>query len=80
MSMIGGPMKVEVKVEELQKLMPSRRETIYLQVGGLFIFLAAFFFCRDNIIHPILLMLGVSVLTRGFEKSRLLNKLQQIVE
>ena len=73
-------MKNEVTDEELQKLMPSKRETMYLQIGGLLIFLAAFLFCRENIIHPILLMIGVSVLTRGFEKSRLQNKLQQIIE
>jgi len=73
-------MKNEVTDEELQKLMPSKRETMYLQIGGLLIFLAALLFCRENIIHPILLMIGVSVLTRGFEKSRLQNKLQQIIE
>lgn len=73
-------MKKEVKVEELQRLMPSKKETIYLQVAGLLIFIAAFLFSRENIIHPILLMLGVSALTRGFEKSRLQNKLKQIME
>jgi hypothetical protein len=80
LSNVGGDMKTEIKVEELKQLMPSKRETTYLQVLGLLIFMAAFLFCRDNIIHPILLMAGVMALTRGFEKIRLQNKLKQIME
>jgi hypothetical protein len=73
-------MKVDMKVEELLRLMPSKGETIYLQVIGLVFFMAAFMFSRDNILHPILLMAGASALTRGFEKSRLQNKLKQMME
>jgi hypothetical protein len=73
-------MKTEIKVEELEKLMPSKKETIYLQVLGLLTFVAAFLFSRDNIIHPILLMLGVTTLTEGFDKIRLQKKLRQIME
>ena len=73
-------MKTEIKVEELGKLMPSKKETIYLQVLGLLTFIAAFLFSRDNILHPILLMLGVTTLTEGFDKIRLQKKLRQIME
>jgi hypothetical protein len=76
----GGDMKTEIKVEELEKLMPSKKETIYLQVLGLLTFVAAFLFSRDNIIHPILLMLGVTTLTEGFDKIKLQKKLRQIME
>ena len=78
--MKGGTMKTELNVEELQKRMPSKREAMYLQRSGLLVFLAAFFFCRENFIHPVLLMIGVTALTRGFEKSNLRNKHQQIRE
>jgi len=73
-------MKTEIKVEELGKLMPSKKETIYLQVLGLLTFIAAFLFSRDNILHPILLMLGVTTLTEGFDKIKLQKKLRQIME
>ena len=73
-------MKSEIKVEELKQLMPSKRGTTYLQVLGFFVFLSAFLFCRDTIIHPILLMAGVMMLTSGFEKSKLQNKLKQMME
>jgi hypothetical protein len=73
-------MKTEIKVEELKQLMPSKKETIYLQILGLLTFIAAFLFSRDNIIHPVLLMLGIMTLTEGFEKTKLQKKLKKIME
>jgi hypothetical protein len=72
-------MKNEIKVEELKKLMPST-SAIYFPIIGLQIFMAAFLFSSENIIYTFLLLIGAVAVTEGFEKSRLQNKLKQIIE
>jgi hypothetical protein len=67
-------MKNEIKVKEFQKLKPPTRAMIYFQVAGILIIMAAFLFSGENIIYPLLLMLGVVALTKSFEKWRLQNK------
>lgn len=73
-------MKTEVKVEDLQKLMPSTKSMIYLEIVGVQILLIAFLLLNENFFSPFLLMIGAVVLTRCFEKSRLQNKLKEIIE
>jgi hypothetical protein len=75
-SNIGVNMKNEITVKERQELMPSTRAMIYFQVVGIQIIMAAFLFSGENIIHPLLLMIGVVALTKSFEKWRLQNKLK----
>jgi len=73
-------MKNEVKVEELKKLMPSPKTTIYFPIIALQIFMVAFLFPHESIIYTFLLLIGAAALTEGFEKSRLQNKLKQIIQ
>jgi hypothetical protein len=73
-------MKNEVKVDELKKLMPSARTMVYFPIFGLQIFMVAFLFSSENIVFPLLLMIGAAMFTEGYEKSRLLNKLKRIIE
>jgi hypothetical protein len=73
-------MKTEVKVEELKSLIPSKKETIYLQTGGLLILFLAFCFYGKSIIFVGLLMVGMSTLTRGFDKLRIKKQLNQLIE
>ena len=76
---IGDYMKNEMKIEELQKPMPSTRPMI-LQVAGVQIFLAAFLFSGEKIIHFILLLMGILTLTVGFGKWNLFDKLKQTMK
>ena len=73
-------MKSEVKIEELQKLMPSTRSMLYLQIAGVQIFLVALLFSSEDIMYTLLLLIGAAALTEGFEKTRLQNKIKQIME
>ena len=73
-------MKSEVKIDELKKLLPSTRSMLYLQIIGLQIFMVAFLFSSENILYTILLLLGAVALTEGFEKTRLQNRLKQIMK
>jgi len=73
-------MKTEVNVEEIQKLTPSIKSTIYLQVIGLQIFMIALLFSSENIIFTFLLLTGTAAITKGYYESRMQNKLKQIIE
>jgi hypothetical protein len=73
-------MKTEVKVEELKKLMPSTKSMIYFQIVGLQIFMVAFLFSSEEIIYTLLLLIGAAALTEGYEKTRLQNKLKEIMQ
>lgn len=73
-------MKSEVKIDELKKLIPSTRSMLYLQIIGLQIFMVAFLFSSENILYTILLLLGAVALTEGFEKTRLQNRLKQMMK
>jgi hypothetical protein len=76
----GGFMKSEVNIDELKKLIPSTRSMLYLQIIGLQIFMVAFLFSSENILYTILLLLGAVALTEGFEKTRLQNRLKQMMK
>ena len=73
-------MKSKVKVEEIHKLMPSTKSVTYLQIAGVQIFLAAFLLLNESYFFPFLLMIGAALLTKCFEKTRLQNKIKEIVE
>jgi hypothetical protein len=73
-------MKSEIKIEELQKLMPSTKSMLSLQVVGVQIFMIAFLVSSENIFYTLLLLMGAAALTEGFEKTRLQNKLKQLME
>lgn len=73
-------MKSEVKIDELKKLIPSTKSMLYLQIIGLQIFMVAFLFSSENILYTILLLLGAVALTEGFEKTRLQNRLKQMMK
>jgi hypothetical protein len=73
-------MKSEVKVEFLQKLMPSSRSILYFQIIGTLIFMVALLFSNENIIYIFLLLMGEVALTKGFDKSIFQNKFKQIME
>jgi hypothetical protein len=73
-------MKSEIKIEELQKLMPSTKSMLSLQIVGVQIFMIAFLFSSENIFYTLLLLIGAAALTEGFEKTRLQNKLKQLME
>jgi hypothetical protein len=78
--MNGGSMKSAVRVEELHKLMPSTKSVTFLQIAGVEIFLIAFLLLNESSVFPFLLMVGAAVLTKCFEKSKLQNKIKEIVE
>ena len=73
-------MKSEVNIDELKKLLPSTRSMLYLQIIGLQIFMVAFLFSSENILYTILLLAGAVTLTEGFEKTRLQNRLKQMMK
>jgi hypothetical protein len=73
-------MKSEVKIEELQKLMPSARSMLSLQIAGVQIFLAAFLFSGNEFISTLLFLIGAAALTESFEKTRLQHKIKEIME
>jgi hypothetical protein len=76
----GGKMKQAVNVEELKKLMPSSRSTIYSSIIGVQICMVAFLFSQESMLFTVLLFLGAAALTEGYEKTRLQNKLKQIIQ
>jgi hypothetical protein len=78
-SNVGGSMKKEVKVEDLKNIMPSSRTTIYFPIVGLQLFMIALLFSHESIMYTLLVLIGSAALTEGFEKSRLQNKLKQII-
>jgi hypothetical protein len=72
-------MKKEVKVEDLKNIMPSSRTTIYFPIIGMQLFMVALLFSHESVMYTLLLLIGSAALTEGFEKSRLQNKLKQII-
>ena len=73
-------MKTEVKVEDLQKLIPSTKSMIFCEIAGVQMIVIALLVFHENIVFSFLSMIGAAVLTVGFEKTKWQNRLKEMME